>query len=201
MKYTSDLKDRFFKANFPVFRISDIRLSFSRTGIKDNYLYLMLHNMERRKEITRIIRGVYTFHGDVNVVGFAFQPFYYGFEDALSIRGISLQGTNPIVVTLRNVRQGVRTFRGRNYLIRRIPQNLLFGYSMVKRGEFWIPVSDIEKTVIDMLYFDDYIRDELWPGILEQLEMERLNDYLKRYKKEFRGKMLKTIKEERAKVK
>ena len=72
---------------------------------------------------------------------------------------------------------------------------------MVKRGEFWIPVSDIEKTVIDMLYFDDYIRDELWPGILEQLEMERLNDYLKRYKKEFRGKMLKTIKEERAKVK
>lgn len=201
MKYMSYLKSRFSKPDFPTFKLSDLRLAFSQKRIKDNYLYLMVHNLEKRGEIRRITRGIYTFHKDVSVVGFAFSPFYYGFEDALSIRGISLQGTNPIVVTLRNVRQGRRVFAGRNYIIRRIPANLLFGYNVVKRGSFWIPVSDIEKTIIDMMYFDNHIRDELWPDILKELDMKLLNEYLTHYKKEFRAKMLKVIREEQLKAK
>lgn len=200
MRYISYLRGRFSKSDFPIFKLSDLKLAFSEKRIKDDYLYLMVHNLEKKGEIERITRGIYTFHDDVTVVGFAFQPFYYGFEDALSTRGISLQGTNPTVVTVRNVRQGRREFKGRNYIIRRIPANLLFGYEILKRGDFWIPVSDLEKTVLDMMYFDNYIRDELWPGILKALDMKRLNEYLKRYDKAFRAKMLNTIKEKRKRV-
>jgi predicted transcriptional regulator of viral defense system len=201
MKYMSYLKSRFSKPDFPTFRVSDLRLAFSEKGIDDDYLYLMVHNLEKRGEIKRITRGIYTFHNDVSVIGFAFLPFYYGFENALTIRGISLQGTNPIVVTPRNVRQGVRVFKGRNYLVKRIPSNLFFGYDLLKRGSFWIPVSNLEKTIIDMMYFDNYIRDELWSGILKELDMKRLREYLKRYKKRFRDEMLKTISEERRRSK
>jgi predicted transcriptional regulator of viral defense system len=197
MKYIKDVEKEFRKPSYPVFKSQD--LASFKVGRK--YRKRMTHLLLSSGRIERITRGIYTFHNDVSVVGFAFPPFYYGFENALTLRGVSLQGTNPMVVTPRNVRQGVRVFKGRNYIVRRIPPKLFFGYNMLKRGNFWMPVSDLEKTVIDMMYFDDYIRGELWPGILEKLDMKRLKEHLKRYKKEFREKMLKTIREERKKVK
>jgi len=197
MKYMREVEKQFQSPSYPVFRSYELESFKMGKKYKKRLIHLLLSN----GRIERITRGVYTFHNDVTVVGFAFSPFYYGFEDALSIRGLSLQGTNSIVVTFRNVRQGVRSFKSRNYLVRRVPQDLFFGYNLLKRGKFWIPVSDLEKTIIDMMYFDHYIRDELWPGILKELDMERLRDHLKRYKKGFRDEMLKTISEERKKVK
>ena len=196
MKYMEKIEVQFRSPRYPVFRSYELE-SFN---VGRKYRKRLIDLLLSDGRIKRISRGIYTFHNDADVVGFAFSPFYYGFEDALSIRSISFQGTNPIVVTPRNVRQGRRVFGGRNYLVRRIPERLFFGYKMFKRGNFWIPVSDLEKTVIDMIYFDNAIRDELWPGILEELDMKRLNEYLKRYKKEFRAKMLQIIKEERKRV-
>jgi predicted transcriptional regulator of viral defense system len=196
MKYMKELESQLSSYKHPIFRSYELQ-SFN---ISKNYKKRLTHLLLSNGRIKRITRGVYTFHDDINVVGFAFSPFYYGLENALTMHGISTQGTNPIVITPRNVRQGLRVFEGRNYLIKRIPEALFFGYEMVKRGNFWVPVSDLEKTVIDMMYFDGYIRDELWPTILKELQMRRLNEYLGRYKKEFRTKMLKTIKEEKNKA-
>jgi predicted transcriptional regulator of viral defense system len=196
MKYIKQLEEQFKRQNYPVFRSYELD-SF---GVGKKYRKRLLHLMLSNRKIKRITRGVYTFHDDVNVVGFAFAPFYYGFEDALSIRGISDQGTNPIVVTIRNVRRGRRVFEGRNYIVRHIPEEQFFGYGMVRQGNLWVPVSDVEKTIIDMLYFDDYIRDELWPGILKELNRERLRAYLQKYKKDLRNKVENMVKESKSVV-
>ncbi|MCL4389197.1 MAG: hypothetical protein M1528_00235 [Candidatus Marsarchaeota archaeon] len=195
MKYIESVRRIFGSDDFPVFTIRDLRIALSDRKVSKDYLYLLLHKLASSGEITRITRGIYTFHNDdVFVAGFAFEPFYYGLECALSIRGLSTQGANPIVITTRNVRAGVRTFRGRNYVIRKIKRDYFFGYEPLKYGRFWVPASGPEKTVIDLVYFGYGIRDDLLDGINKSIDMKKLNAYLKRYGAKFRGKVLSELK-------
>jgi hypothetical protein len=195
MKYIKRLRERFGRPDFPVFKVSDVKIAFRKEGISSGYIHLMLHNLLKGNEVTRITRSEYTFHSDAAVVGFAFEPFYYGLENALSIMRISEQGTNFIVLTVRNVRAGVRSFKGRNYRIQRIQKQHMFGYRLFKYGEFWIPVSDLEKTIIDMIYFKDHIRKELWPVLLKRLDKRKIEKYLENYRLGFKKKVKSLIKE------
>jgi hypothetical protein len=193
MKYIRYVRERFSKPDFPAFSISDLKLFLKSKHISNDYLHLMVHNLMYNKELKRITGGIYTFHNDAIVVGFAFKPFYYGLENALSMRGLSDQGANYTVMTSRNVRAGIRNFQGRNYRIQKIKKEFMFGYGLINYGNFWVPVSDVEKTVIDMIYFDDHIRKELWPSILSSLNLKGLKEYLKAYKPAFRDKVMENI--------
>ncbi|MEM0202299.1 MAG: hypothetical protein QXR73_03925, partial [Candidatus Micrarchaeaceae archaeon] len=82
MKYVNYVMEKLSKPEFPVFTVSDVKLLLRDRKISANYLYLMLHNLLKKNKIKRITKAIYTFHDDVVVVGFAFQPFYYGLEDA-----------------------------------------------------------------------------------------------------------------------
>ncbi|MDE1825527.1 MAG: type IV toxin-antitoxin system AbiEi family antitoxin domain-containing protein [Candidatus Micrarchaeota archaeon] len=192
MKYIGPIRKRFNNFDVPVFRRSELKLI---KGLSDSYMKVLVHNLLARGEIKRITKGTYTFHDDADVVCFAFSPSYYGLEDALSIRRISEQGTNPVVVTLRNVRRGARNFGNKKYLVYHLDKSLFFGYDLVRRGDFWIPVSDLEKTLIDMAYFKVNIRNELWPEILANIDKKRLGKYLKKYDKKFQKLMHNLISE------
>ncbi len=193
MKYAGMFERTFSSVDYPVFTFRDAKLALERKGITGSYLRLMLHKHYASGRIKRITKGVYTFHDDAIVVGFAFQPFYYGLESALSILGVSTQASNNIVMTTRNVRAGIRSFQGRNYRIIRIESRLLFGFSTIKAGDFWAPVSDLEKTVIDMLYFKVPIREELYPEISKKLDKRKFEEYLKRFDKSFSASAKKKI--------
>ena len=193
MKYAKMFESTFKRVDYPVFTFRDAKLALERKGITGSYLRLMLHKHYASGRIKRITKGVYTFHDDAIVVGFAFQPFYYGLESALSILGVSTQASNNIVMTTRNVRAGIRSFQGRNYRIIRIESRLLFGFSTIKVGDFWAPVSDLEKTVIDMLYFKVPIREELYPEISKKLNRKKFEEYLKRFDKSFSASAKKKI--------
>ena len=193
MKYAKMFESTFKRVDYPVFTFRDAKLALEKKGITGSYLRLMLHKHYASGRIKRITKGVYTFHDDAIVVGFAFQPFYYGLESALSILGVSTQASNNIVMTTRNVRAGIRSFQGRNYRIIRIESRLLFGFSTIKAGDFWAPVSDLEKTVIDMLYFKVPIREELYPEISKKLDKRKFEEYLKRFDKSFSASAKKKI--------
>jgi predicted transcriptional regulator of viral defense system len=85
-----------------------------------------------------------------------------------------------VVITPRHVRVGLRSFGGRNYLVRRISRRMFFGFEMLRYYDFWIPVSDVEKTLIDFAYF----REPLDAGALREIKVrlrkEVLSEYLKR---------------------
>jgi predicted transcriptional regulator of viral defense system len=190
MRYIDDVRKTFSSTKYPTFKLHDLKTLLSQRQLGKGYTKLMIHNLMKRGEIRRITRGIYSFHNEVRVVGFAYQPFYYGAEDALSILGISGQGTNPDVMTTRNVRTGVRSFGGRNYVVQRIRKEHFFGYSLIEMNDLWIPVADLEKAVIDMVYFDGSIRDELLPRIRERISKTRLNAYLRHYDLRTRKKVL-----------
>lgn len=180
MRHMEKLIATFSRPDYPVFTVADAGLLLKREGVSRQYLHLMLHNLAKRGKIARITRGIYTFHEDAAVVGFAFQPFYYGLESALWLMGMSGQGANFVVMTPRNVRAGMRSFKGRNYRVQRIGKELMFGYGQMRYGKIWIPVSDLEKTVIDMVSLGYHISEELLPEIRKKINSEKLNGYLKR---------------------
>lgn len=184
-----EFRERFNKPDFPVFSISDVKIAFKGKRISAAYVHLMLHNLVDSSQLTRITRGFYTFHKDAAVVGFAFAPFYYGLENALSIMGLSEQGTNFIIMSSRNVRTGVRSFQGRNYRIQHVQNKHMFGYRIMKYDGFWIPVSDAEKTLIDMVYFNDHIRNEVLMGLLDRIDRKRLTHYLESYNVAFKKRI------------
>ncbi|MCL4383484.1 MAG: hypothetical protein M1168_01590 [Candidatus Marsarchaeota archaeon] len=190
MKYISYIREHFTSSGFPVVKLFELRTALKTRGIKDMYLKRLINYLLTRGELKRITKGVYTFHEDITVVGFAFQPFYYGLENALTIRKLWEQGTNPIVVTPKMVRIGIRKFGNANYLVQRIPKNLFFGYELVKYYDFWIPVSDIEKTFLDLLYFKHYIREDVLKQLKSKIDKKKLKRYLKRYLREFRREVL-----------
>ena len=187
MKYARELREHF--RGRPVFTSRDVALHFSRKKLSRGYRRLLLHNLVKNGELLQVKRGAYTFGSDISCAGFAYPPFYYGLQDALSIHGLWEQETNPIVITPRRVRQGMRSFGGRNYLVRRISRKMFFGFEQVKHSGVYLPVSDVEKTLIDFFHFRERLPQDALVEIKMRMDGKRLGEYLKRCPKRMRVKV------------
>jgi predicted transcriptional regulator of viral defense system len=176
MKFSKHFTEEFSKK--PAFGIDEVKAFIRRRNASEGYHKLLIQNMLKSGRIHKITRGAYTFYDEAQYVGFAFQPFYYGLEDAISLHGLWDQETNPVIITPRKVRNGIRQFDSRNYLVRRIKRTMFFGYSLLKYEQFYIPVSDIEKTLIDLAYFEIRVPDEIISNMIEKLNKEIFNRYL-----------------------
>ena len=176
MKFMKEFIAQF--SSKPAFSSYEARNFFTFRHGPEGYYKLVLNNLVRSGRIYRITRGQYTFHDEVQYVGFAFRPFYYGLQDALSIRNLWEQETNPVIITPRRVRSGIRTFLGRNYLIRWIERSMFFGYSLVEYGDFFIPVADAEKILIDMVYYHEFLPEEIKNEIVSSVNKEKLQEYI-----------------------
>jgi predicted transcriptional regulator of viral defense system len=163
----------------PFFRARDVIAAFGKKASR-GYVSLILSNLVKKGELNRIGRGVYTFLNDSSASGFAFSPFYYGLQDALSIRGIWEQETNPVIITPRKVRQGTRQAMGTNVTVRRISPKMFFGYDIIKYHGMAVPVSDLEKTIIDFVCFKEPIHPEVILEMKKRLRKDVLENYLKR---------------------
>ena len=192
-KYLNKLRQHYNSYDYPVFTLTDIRVFLSNDGVSQRYLKIMLNNLIKKKEIIHVAKGVYTFHKDAAVVGFAFRPFYYGLEDALSYRNLWTQNTNPIVLTAKNVREGTRKFVESNYAVKRVAPELFFGFDFIKYYEMWLPVSDPEKTLIDLVYYHHGIRADALEKLSVSLDLQKLDGYLKTYSDNLRRKVYRII--------
>ncbi|VVB66388.1 Uncharacterised protein [Candidatus Gugararchaeum adminiculabundum] len=192
MKYLSEVREKF--GSLPAFTISDLQVFLGTKKISKNYLYLLIHNLVKSGEIKKISRGVYTFLDESETVGFGFTPFYYGLQEALSLKNLWEQETNPIVLTPRKVRSGVRQFEGSNFVVRRIARKMFFGFTTMRYKDFWIPVSDNEKTLIDFAYFNEPLSNEALAGLRKNLDRKKLLEYLKRCPEITRRKVKKLAK-------
>ena len=187
IKYLKDVRE-FFKQT-PVVTSRDIRLIVKN----DNYAHLLIRNMIKKGEIKRIKKGYYTIHEDPTLSVFCFKPAYIGLQSVLSIHDLWEQETNVVVVTAKEVRIGVREVFGNNIILHRIKPSLLFGYDLVKYDDFYIPVSDLEKTLIDFVYFNEIPDDRVIENIRRNIDMEKLMKYLEAYSNRVKKKILKTL--------
>ena len=191
MKYIEAFREHF--KSFPVFSISDARVFLSQFSISSNYTFFLLHYLRKRGEIRKITRGIYSFKKEAEVIGFAFSPFYYGLQDALSFRDLWEQETNPVVITTRKVRTGVRTIAGSKVVIRRISRSMFFGFENLKSGDLYLPFSDIEKTLIDFVYFRQFLDSRTIKKMIERMDKKRMHSYLLKIPEWLRKKVVKKM--------
>lgn len=187
VKYLKEVREFFEKT--PVVNVRDIRLITQR---KD-YTYQLLRNLVKQGEINRVTRGYYTTYGDPVVAVFCFRPAYLGLQEALSIHNLWEQETNVVIVTVKKVRVGVREILGTNVVLHRIDPKYFFGFELIRYGDFYVPVSDLEKTLIDLVYFNELPDKEVIRRIRERADLRKLNQHLKTYPKRIKQKVLDLI--------
>ena len=186
IKYIKDIRV-FFKKN----KVVDI--NSLKKIIQKDYIYLMLNNMIKKKEIKRITKGYYTLYEDPILIVFCFKPAYIGLEHALSMHNLWEQETNPVIITTNKIRPGIRKVFENNVILRRISSKYFFGIDYIKEGDLYLPVSDIEKTFIDMIYFRKKIDKELLKRFRKKIDKKKLKFYLSKYPKRISNIMLKKI--------
>ena len=195
MKYMKQFTEEFSRK--PAFVIDEVKSFLNRRNASDGYYKLLVQNLLKSNRIHKITRGAYSFYDEVQYAGFAFQPFYYGLEDALSLRGLWEQETNPVIVTPRKIRTGVRQFDSRNYIVRHIKRDMFFGYSLLLYDQFYIPVSDIEKTLIDLVYFGIRVPDEVISIMIRKLDRQTFNTYLTELPKYLSNRIRKVVRKKK----
>ena len=179
-------KVKSFISETPAFRARDVELI-----VKDGaYSLLLLHNLTKRGEIHRVTRGWYSRLDDPIVSVFAFKPAYLGLQEALSLHGLWEQETNVVLLTPRPVRTGAREVMGSTVIVRRIEGSRFFGFDYMSYGEFAVPVSDVEKTLVDLAYFGEVPDEDVLAEIGKRCDVEKLRGYLRAYPERFGRKVL-----------
>ncbi len=187
IKYINDIRS-FFKKNIVVDINSLKKFIQSRKG-NEEYIHQLVRDMLKKGEIKRITKGYYTIYDDPVLSVFCFKPSYLGLQSALGIHNLWEQETIPIILTVKKIRQGIRKVNENNIMIHRILPKYFFGFEYVKDGDFYIPVSDLEKTFIDLIYFKQKIDKDLLKNFQKKLNRTKLNNYLNRYPKNTRFKI------------
>lgn len=189
MKEKHIKKIRDFFRRTPVADLRSIKMLVGRS----DYAYLIISNMLKKGEIKRITKGYYTVYEDPILAAYCFKPCYIGLEEAMSFHGIWEQETNVILITAKKVRRGIRKVFGTNVLIRNISPKYFFGFEYFKYGDFILPISDIEKTFIDMVYFREFGKKtdrKVLKEFKKKIDSKKLNSYLKKYPLKFRKMVL-----------
>ncbi len=191
MTYGHRLREHY--KNEYTFSKKDAKRLFYKDKISDEYLDLLLHNLVRKGELTRITTGKYTFKDDIMVSGFSFSPFYYGLQEALSLKNLHEQETNPVIITIKKIKPGIRVISGNNVVLKRISRKYFFGFDFIKYYDIEIPVSDPEKTLIDFVYYNEPLSKETKEELLKIINKQKLNDYLSKYPEKTRKKVQEII--------
>lgn len=150
------------------------------------YARVMLSKM---KDIHRLTKGCYSKEEDPSLAVFCFTPAYFGLQSALSFHGLWEQETIPVIITSRRVRTGIREILNTNVLVRHSTH--IFGFDYFKDGNHYFPYSDIEKTFIDMVLFNEPISSEVLRQFKKRINSAKLKKYLAKYPEQVKRQFLK----------
>lgn len=179
MKYAKQFLKYFEK--FPTFTVKDVKLFLRKNGADKSYYKIFLHNMIKSKRVFTIKRGHYTVYDDPMIAGFAFSPFYYGMETSLTHYKLWDYMTPISIITTNRIRKCNIELFGRNASVRKVQRNKFFGYSMVQYGDMYIPMADVEKTLIDSVYFHARFSKQVYIAMAKKINRRKLDNYLKHY--------------------
>jgi len=147
-----------------------------------NYAKLLIHNLRKDGKIVELVKGVYTFKKSPYMIVKAIPRSYIGLGSAAFLHGAWGQVTKITLlspyVSLR-VKGGEREISGQKVLLRKISEKMYFGYEFIFLDEIGelIRVSDKEKTLLDLIYFNYPFKDEIIPNLLDSLNPDRLKGY------------------------
>jgi predicted transcriptional regulator of viral defense system len=186
-KYLRHIEALFSRS--PVVSYASIERVIKHKKNVKGYVKRFINELLKKGKIKKLTKGYYTMLDNSSLAVFCFQPAYLGLQDALSFHDLWEQETIPVIITTKKVRQGVRKVLGNNVLIRRLDRKYLFGINYHQEGKIAFPYSDIEKTFIDMAYFNEKLSKETIGEFKKRLNKQKLKVYLRKYPKKIRSKI------------
>ncbi len=195
MTIVNDITNHF--ASYPVFTYRDVVLYLRNNKKRTEHPARILSHMKSAGRLYTVRKGVYTFKLDDAISGFAYAPFYYGLLSALTMRDLWTQNSRPDIMTIKKVRRSrVHIFEDKNDVIflHHIPTKYFFGFDIIKYGELKVPVSDPEKTLVDLFYYKITLSIQNYGELLKVVNRKKLNGYLKLYDKRTAGIALNFVK-------
>jgi len=179
-KYQRKIQEIFKKS--PVVSLDSIKRIVNEKKEIKQYTKQLIRNLLLCGKIKRLSKGFYTSREDPSLIVFCFKQSYLGLQDALSKHGLWEQETIPVVISSDKIRPGIRNINGSNVLIKRIDKKYFFGIEYKKEEDIYLPYSDIEKTLIDMVYFRQKISKEALHNLKKLVNKKKLTSYLNKYK-------------------
>lgn len=174
---SSNIMYNHFK-DWKVFTFRDVKMLF-RNQLNSNAVGVLIHRNIEKGVLHKITNGVYTYSDNVMVYGYAFGDFYYGVGFALDYYDIISQVMNPVIITTSKASPGPRDVNGKPIFIYRIKEDMFFGYTFKKINGIEVPISDVEKTFIDTVYYNFKLEQYVYGIIQQRLNYAKLDEYLK----------------------
>ena len=191
-KYKNDILALFEKS--PVVSYNSIsRIVKSKKKVKE-YAKRIINYLIKQGRIKKITKGYYTISNNTSLAVFCFQPAYLGLQDALSFYNLWEQETIPVIITSRNIRTGIRNILGSNVLIKKLNNKYFFGIEYYQEDNSALPYSDMEKTFIDMVYFNQPLDKGVIKEFKKRIDKKKLKAYLKQYAKILQRRVLRHLK-------
>ncbi len=183
-----DLKNQL--KDFPVFSIKDIEkvdLSFHKQRLSE---------WQKKDYVKKIRQGFYIFSDlQINekilftIANRIYEPSYISLEMALSIYGIIPEAVYGITSVTSQKTKNLKSPVG-EFIFRHIQPDFMFGYELREHAGHYYQIAEIEKAVLDYLYFNSKINDnESFEGmrfntylLKEKLNIEKFNKYLEAFR-------------------
>jgi predicted transcriptional regulator of viral defense system len=200
MQLAERIEERF--RSFNTFTSRDVRMLFSgdKKHVSDKTLQVTLSRMKSEGRIYTITKGVFSLKINDELVGFAFSPFYYGGLSAMMMRELTDKQVRLEIMTTKNVKNSILpVYDGKsNVFLHHIPKRYYFGFEDLRYGDMTVPVSNPEKTLIDLFYYKTKIGILDYGGLLKAINKSKLNGYLEAYDNHTRTAVLNFVKKYKA---
>lgn len=82
---------------------------------------------------------------------------------------------------------------GSRVIVRKVDRSKFFGYDHVRYDRLHVPVSDVEKTLIDLVYFGEALEKDVVEEIKERADPEKVGRYLSAYPPPFVRKVRRVL--------
>jgi predicted transcriptional regulator of viral defense system len=175
--------------DFPVFSIKDIE------KIDSSFHKQRLSEWQKKNYVKKICKGFYIFFDLVIqeqmlfiIANRIYEPSYISLEMALSLHGLIPEAVYTVTSVTSQKRRSLVTVVG-NFKYQHIQPSLLFGYELREYNGYRYQVAEIEKAILDYLYFNPSIKEEkAFDGVRfnvselrEKLDLVKFNRYLDAY--------------------
>ena len=172
--------------DFKIFNLNDIR------KIEANFDLRRLYEWQNKNYIKKIRQGFYIFSDfEINeqvlflIANRIYGPSYVSLEMALSLYGLIPEAVYSITSVTTQKTKTLKTPVG-NFIYRCIKPELMFGYELQEHNGHRYKIAEMEKAVLDYLYFNSKIdNEESFAGLRfnavefrEKADMKKFNKYL-----------------------
>jgi predicted transcriptional regulator of viral defense system len=140
-----------------------------------------LNRWVKKGYLKKIKRGLYTVYNDNLLIGsFIYKPSYIGLRTVISFHQLTTQLYHDVdvIVPFQPYKKEIEQFRINFFKINR---KLFFGFKEYKYKEFKVTISDPEKTILDVLYFNILSIEEVYDCLNNGLNYKKLVEYLKKF--------------------